>query len=57
MISTVSGGTFSAYYGLRGDNTFEEFDAKVLSRNFESELAKRVVINPANWSGFPQADL
>jgi NTE family protein len=36
MISAVSGGTFPAtYYALRGEKTFEEFEAQVLSRNFE----------------------
>jgi len=30
------GGTFPAtYYALRGEKTFEEFEAKVLARNFE----------------------
>jgi NTE family protein len=39
VISAVSGGTFPAtYYALRGEKTFEEFEAKVLSRKFESEL-------------------
>src|SRR5690349_18524813 len=37
VISAVSGGTFpAAYYALRGEKTFEEFEAKVLSRNFET---------------------
>src|SRR4249919_440823 len=50
VISAVSGGTFpAAYYALRGEKTFEEFEAKVLSRNFETELVKRVVLNPVNW--------
>jgi len=44
VISAVSGGTFPAtYYALRGDKTFEEFETKVLSRNFETELAKRII--------------
>ena len=34
VISAVSGGTLPAtYYALRGEKTFEEFEAKVLSRN------------------------
>ncbi len=50
VISAVSGGTFPAtYYGLRGEKTFEEFEAKVLSRKFEGELAQRIVLNPVNW--------
>ncbi len=50
VISAVSGGTFPAtYYALRGEKTFEEFEARVLSRNLEGELAKRIILNPANW--------
>jgi NTE family protein len=53
MISAVSGGTFPAtYYALRGEKTFEEFEAQVLSRNFERELALRIV-NPTNWFRLP----
>jgi len=53
IISAVSGGTFPAtYYALRGEKTFEEFEAKVLSRNFESELAWRIV-TPTNWFRLP----
>jgi len=53
VISAVSGGTFPAtYYALRGEKTFEEFEAKVLSRNFESELAWRIV-TPTNWFRLP----
>jgi NTE family protein len=54
VISAVSGGTFPAtYYALRGEKTFEEFEARVLSRNFETELAKRIILNPANWFRLP----
>ena len=54
VISAVSGGTFPAtYYALRGEKTFEEFEAKVLSRKFESELAKRIILNPVNWFRLP----
>jgi NTE family protein len=53
VISAVSGGTFPAtYYALRGEKTFEEFEAKVLSREFESELAWRIV-TPTNWFRLP----
>jgi NTE family protein len=53
VISAVSGGTFPAtYYALRGEKTFEEFEAKVLSRNFESELAWGIV-TPTNWFRLP----
>src|SRR5215831_10174775 len=53
VISAVSGGTFPAtYYGLRGEKTFDEFEAKVLSRNFETELALRI-FTPTNWFRMP----
>src|SRR5262252_10894646 len=56
VISAVSGGTFPAtYYALRGEKTFEEFESKVLSRNFESELAKGIILNPANWWRLPSS--
>jgi NTE family protein len=54
VISAVSGGTLpAAYYALRGEKTFDEFEAKVLSRNLESELAKRIILNPINWFRLP----
>jgi NTE family protein len=54
VISAVSGGTLPAtYYALRGEKTFEEFEAKVLSRNLEIELAKRIVLNPVGWFRCP----
>jgi NTE family protein len=54
IISAVSGGTFPAtYYALRGEKTFEEFEVRVLSRNLEMELAKRIILNPANWFRLP----
>jgi NTE family protein len=54
VISAVSGGTFPAtYYALRGEKTFEEFETKVLSRTFESDLAKRIILNPVNWLRLP----
>jgi NTE family protein len=58
MISAVSGGTFPAtYYALRGEKTFEEFEARVLSRNLEMELAKRIILNPANWFRLPSGTM
>jgi NTE family protein len=52
-ISAVSGGTFpAAYYALRGEKTFEEFEAKVLSRDFETELVWRI-LTPTNWFRLP----
>jgi NTE family protein len=54
VISAVSGGTFPAtYYALRGEKTFEEFEAKVLTRKFENELAGRIILNPVNWFRLP----
>ena len=53
VISAVSGGTLPAtYYALRGEKTFEEFEAKVLSRNFERELVFRIA-TPTNWFRLP----
>jgi len=53
VISAVSGGTFPAtYYALRGEKTFDEFEAKVLSRNFETELVGRI-LTPTNWFRLP----
>src|SRR5262245_40945422 len=53
VISAVSGGTFPAtYYALRGEKTFDEFEAKVLSRNFETELVWRI-LTPTNWFRLP----
>jgi len=53
VISAVSGGTFPAtYYALRGEKTFEEFENKVLSRHFESELVWRI-LTPTNWFRLP----
>jgi len=53
VISAVSGGTFPAtYYALHGEKTFDEFEKRVLSRNFERELALRI-FTPTNWFRLP----
>lgn len=53
VISAVSGGTLpAAYYGLRGEKTFEEFEERVLSRNLEYELVLRI-LTPTNWFRLP----
>ena len=53
VMSAVSGGTFpAAYYALRGEKMFDEFEEKVLSRNFETELVKRI-LTPTNWFRLP----
>ena len=49
LISAVSGGTLpAAYFGLRGEKTFEEFPARVLYHNLERDLVMRI-LSPANW--------
>jgi NTE family protein len=49
VISAVSGGTLpSAYYGLRGEKTFEEFAPRVLYRDLERDLVMRL-LTPTNW--------
>ncbi len=53
VISAVSGGTLPAtYYALRGEKSFDEFEARVLSRNLERELALRI-FTPTNWFRLP----
>ena len=49
MISSVSGGSFtSAYFGLRGEKIFEEFEDRFLRKNVEGALIWQV-IKPVNW--------
>lgn len=49
VISSVSGGSFtSAYYGLRGDRIFEEFEERFLRKDVEGALIGQV-FNPINW--------
>ena len=48
-ISSVSGGSFtSAYYGLYGERTFEDFKDVFLMRDIESELIHGL-FNPLQW--------
>ena len=48
-ISSVSGGSFtSAYYGLRGEKIFEEFEDRFLRKDVEGALIRKV-LNPINW--------
>ncbi|MBN8548849.1 MAG: patatin-like phospholipase family protein [Deltaproteobacteria bacterium] len=50
MISSVSGGSFaSAYYGLRGENMFSEFEEKFLRKDVEGALLLEM-LNPLNWA-------
>ena len=49
VISSVSGGSFtSAYYGLRGEKIFEEFEDRFLRKNVEGALIWQV-LSPMNW--------
>lgn len=52
VVSSVSGGSFTAaYYGLRGEEIFQEggrFQKNFLYRNVEGDLI-RAVANPYNW--------
>src|SRR5262245_55740859 len=62
LVSSVSGGSFTAaWYGLHGKRIFDDFEAKVLDRNIQGDLAWRVA-NPINWwrlasPGFDRIDL
>ncbi len=48
-ISGVSGGSFTAaYYGLRGEATFAEFEGVFLHRDLGSDLLRQI-INPLRW--------
>jgi NTE family protein len=48
-ISSVSGGSFtSAYFGLRGDRIFDEFEERFLRKNVEGGLFGQV-FRPLNW--------
>ncbi len=50
-ISSVSGGSFtSAYYGLYGERTFEDFKEVFLTQDIEHELVLGL-FNPLRWFG------
>ena len=63
VISGVSGGSFTAgYYGLYGDQIFDDFESKFLKKNIQGALFKRILFNPYNWvrlmaPGFGRSDL
>ncbi len=63
VISSVSGGSFtSAYYGLFGDKLFTDFETDFLKTTLQSQLSRRLLINPINWfrfmsNGFSRSDL
>ncbi len=61
-ISSVSGGSFTAaYYGLFGDQIFEDFETEFLRKNVQRTLINSL-LNPINWfrlfsSGFDRTSL
>ena len=62
QISSVSGGSFTAaYYGLFGDQIFEDFETVFLRKNVQKTLINSL-LNPLNWfrllsSGFDRTSL
>lgn len=49
VISAVSGGSFTAaYYGLHGDQLFENFEGDFLRKNVEKSLLNSL-LNPLHW--------
>ncbi|WP_455235414.1 patatin-like phospholipase family protein [Thiogranum longum] len=61
-ISSVSGGSFTAaYYGLFGDQIFEDYEDVFLKKNVQKTLIHGL-LNPANWfrlmgSGFDRTEM
>lgn len=61
-ISSVSGGSFtSAYYGVFGEQLFENYEEDFLRRNVQGTLIKQL-FNPVNWykgvtQGFDRKEL
>lgn len=50
-VSSVSGGSFtSAYYGLYGDDIFNNFENEFLLKDVEGHLT-RSLLNPTHWFG------
>ncbi len=62
VISSVSGGSFTAaYYGLYGDQIFEDYEEVFLKQNVQNVLISGI-LNPLNWfkfigSGFNRSEL
>lgn len=49
VISSVSGGSFTAaYFGLKGDKIFEDYEERFLRKNFERALMCQL-FSPVNW--------
>lgn len=57
-ISSVSGGSFtSAYYGLHGDQIFEDYEEVFLRQNVQGALIHRL-FNPVRWfDGFGRTEM
>jgi NTE family protein len=50
LISAVSGGSVTAaYFGLRGDAMFADFESRFLHRPVQGEVTRRIV-NPVHWA-------
>ena len=63
LISSVSGGSFtSAYFGLFGEKTFQNFEDDFLKRRVQTELLRLSLLSPSAWirllpSVFERSDL
>jgi NTE family protein len=50
VIFALSGGSFpAAYYALYGDRLFQDFEARFLRKDWDSELRARIFRSPGNW--------
>jgi len=50
VIFALSGGSFpAAYYALYGDRLFQDFEARFLRKDWDSELRGRILRSPTNW--------
>ena len=50
VIFALSGGTFTgAYYALYGDRIFQDFEARFLRKDWDSELRGRILRSRSNW--------
>jgi len=50
IINALSGGSFTAaYYALRHDRIFQDFESRFLRKNWERELRARILRSPINW--------
>ncbi len=56
VISAVSGGSFTAaYYGLYGDQIFEDYEQVFLKKNVQKNLVSGL-LNPLNWFKFASSN-